>query len=88
MFVLYSSIDLLANVTSVCPLRTYRPEPKGDCLPCPLNTNISVENATICPCLPGFFRTSLEGPESDCTRESYIWTHIYLYILTCHLQLL
>ena len=71
-YILYTNIDLRENVTFPCPVGTYQPELRGDCLPCPLNTNTSVENATICPCIPGYFRAPLEGPEVACTRESII----------------
>ena len=74
----YCLIAPSGNVTT-CPLGTYQPESQGDCLPCPLNTNTSVENAIICPCLSGYFRAAFEGPQVDCTRESY--TCIYCLLL-------
>ena len=53
-----------------CPPGTFQPQLQGDCLPCPLNTNRSVVNATMCHCLQGYFRSIFEGPEFPCTRES------------------
>ena len=42
-----------------------------DCLPCPDNSQrASNEDASICPCLPGYFRAIGEGPEFACTRRS------------------
>ena len=68
----YSDGDSVGSnpVVSQDRVVTYQPEPRGDCLPCPPNTNTTVENATICPCIPGYFRTPLEGPEVACTRKS------------------
>ena len=61
-----------------------------DCLPCPNNSQSSGDkDATICPCLPGYFRARQEGPEVACTRKKSSLIIIMLYltnILIMHLH--
>ena len=65
---------LYTDLATVCPPGTYRSESRM-CLPCPPNTILRVDNATICPCLSGYFRSALDGPEDGCTRKSFITIH-------------
>jgi len=37
------------------------------CQPCPANTTMSSEKASICNCAGGHYRTSEEGPDDSCT---------------------
>ena len=52
-----------------CPRGTYRRN--RTCEQCPANTNITLSggNATVCPCLEGFFRANREGPSERCSGE-------------------
>ena len=62
------TFSCILDLANFCPPGTYHSESRM-CLPCPPNTILSVDNATICPCLSGYFRTILDGPEDGCTRE-------------------
>ena len=53
------------------------------CQPCPANTNLLLSggNATICPCLDGFFRTTYEGPSDKCSCKVIAIYYIYVTLV-------
>ena len=66
-------IIILLNIKFLdCPRGTYRRD--RTCVQCPANTNITLSggNATVCPCINGFFRGNREEPSESCSGERKI----------------
>ena len=55
-----------------CPVGFFR-DPSVmsfQCIPCAANTNLILLNeATVCPCLPGYFRALDDDPGVSCSRK-------------------
>ena len=54
-------------VVSACPPGTYKSaQGSSVCLPCPSNSNSSVNGSSQCPCLQGYYRPAGSGADSGC----------------------
>ena len=54
-------------VVSACPPGTYKSaQGSSVCLPCPSNSNNSVNGSSQCPCLQGYYRPAGYGADSGC----------------------
>eukprot|EP00731_Ephydatia_muelleri_P014615 Em0008g335a len=52
------------------------------CSPCPGNCSLDLVMTSICPCLDGYFRASMEGPDVGCTSPPTVPNNLMITSIT------